>query len=307
MSPVQPHRAVTLLTLIVLALLGPVDVLAQNGRPLTLSAECVLLVDPDGRVLFAKNDQDSHAPASLVKLMTLYLAYEDLEVGRVRLDDMVHVSHAAATTPRYRMGLKTNTSVPFQTLLEGVAIASANDAATAVAEHLGGDEVSFVARMNVKARELGLTGTRFANPHGLPDVNQRSTARDLAELTNRLLRDHPDVRTLLGGQTFVYRGRVYARHIPLFSDPGGVQALKTGFTNEAGYNLSVSAWRGGQQFVMIVMGARTRQLSFLDAKKLLRFGFVEAGLEPPAPEPKVKTRAAAPTKRSLRARRAAAP
>jgi D-alanyl-D-alanine carboxypeptidase len=220
---------------------------------------------------------------------------------------MAHISHFAATTPRYRMGLKTNTSVPFHTLLEGVAIASANDAATAVAEHLSGDEASFVARMNVKARELGLTGTRFANPHGLPDANQRSTARDLAELTNRLLRDHPDVRTLLGGQTFVYKGRVYARHISLFNDPGGVQALKTGFTNEAGYNLSVSAWRGGQQFVMIVMGARTRQLSFLDAKKLLRFGFIEAGLEAPAPEPKIKARAAAPTKRSLRARRAATP
>jgi D-alanyl-D-alanine carboxypeptidase (penicillin-binding protein 5/6) len=158
--------------------------------------------------------------------------------------------------------------------------------------------------MNVKARELGLTNTRYANPHGLPDVNQRSTARDLAELTSRLLRDHPDVRTMLGGQTFIYKGRVYTRHIPLFSDPGGVQALKTGFTNEAGYNLSVSAWRGGQQFVMIVMGARTRQSSFLDAKKLLRFGFIEAGLEAPAPEAKVKTHRAAPPKRTLKARRA---
>jgi D-alanyl-D-alanine carboxypeptidase (penicillin-binding protein 5/6) len=295
-----------------LVALAPLDGLAQNGRPLILSAECVLLVDPDGRVLFAKNDQDSHAPASLVKLMTLYLAYEDLETGRVHLDDLAHVSHAAATTHRYRMGLRSNTYVPFHTLLEGVAIASANDAATAVAEHLGGDEAAFVARMNVKAQALGLTGTRFANPHGLPDSNQHSTARDLAELTSRLLRDHPDARTMLGGQTFVYNGRVYARHISLFSDPWGVQALKTGFTNEAGYNLSVSAWRGGQQFVMIVMGARTRQASFLDAKKLLRFGFIEAGLEAPAATPeikmkvrvKVKSRPALPPRRSLQPRRA---
>jgi D-alanyl-D-alanine carboxypeptidase len=307
MSPVLSSRIVTLLTCLLLTLCCPLVVLAQNGRPLTLSSECVVLVDPEGRVLFAKNDQDSHAPASLVKLMTLYLAYDDLETGRVNLDEMVHISHTAATTPRYRMGLRTNTSVPFHTLLEGVAIASANDAATAVAEHLAGDEASFVARMNIKARVLGLTNTRYANPHGLPDVNQRSTSRDLAELTSRLLRDHPDVRTLLGGQTFIYNGRVYTRHIPLFSDPGGVQALKTGFTNEAGYNLSVSAWRGGQQFVMIVMGARTRQLSFLDAKKLLRFGFIEAGLEAPAPEPRVKTHRAAPPKRTLRARRASAP
>ena len=304
MTPVLAHRVSALLTLLLVAIFVPIEALAQNGRPLTVSAECVLLVDPEGRVLFAKNDHDSHAPASLVKIMTLYLAYDHLESGRVHLEDMVHVSHAAATTPRYRMGLRTNTYVPLNTLLEGVAIASANDAATAVAEHLAGDEASFVARMNVKARELGLTSTRYANPHGLPDVNQRSTARDLAELTSRLLRDHPDVRTMLGGQTFIYKGRVYTRHIPLFSDPGGVQALKTGFTNEAGYNLSVSAWRGGQQFVMIVMGARTRQSSFLDAKKLLRFGFIEAGLEAPAPEAKMKTHRAAPPKRTLKARRA---
>src|SRR5438045_9643879 len=105
MAAVQPHRVVTLLTLLFVLFLAPPPVLAQPSRPLTLSAQCVLLVDPDGRVLFAKNDQDSHAPASLVKLMTLYLAYEDLEAGRVRLDDMAHVTHAAATTPRYRMGL----------------------------------------------------------------------------------------------------------------------------------------------------------------------------------------------------------
>jgi len=181
-------------------------------------------------------------------------------------------------------------------LLEGVAIASANDAATALAERLGGDEWSFVGRMNAKAQELELHNTRFANPHGLPDPAQRSNARDLAQLISRLLRDHPASRPMLGGQTFVYRGRVYARHIPLFNDPLGVQALKTGFTLEAGYNLAVSAWRDGQQFVMIVLGSRTRTASFLDAKKLLKYGFVEAGLETP-PEPRPEPR---PTKRARR-------
>jgi D-alanyl-D-alanine carboxypeptidase len=103
-------------------------------------------------------------------------------------------------------------------------------------------------------------------------------------LIGRLMTDHPDSRTMLGGQTFIYAGRVYARRISLFNDPGGVQALKTGFTNEAGYNLAVSAWRSGQQFLMIILGARTRQLSFLDGKKLLVNGFVELGLQAPAPE-----------------------
>jgi D-alanyl-D-alanine carboxypeptidase len=280
-------------------ILGPAVAFAQvNGRSPALNAEAVLLLDTEGRTVYAKNARLEHAPASLVKLMTLYLAFEDIEAHRASLDDPVTISQAAATTPRYRMGLRAGEVVPLRTLLEGVAIASANDAATAVAEHIAGDEATFVSRMNAKAHEVGMTATRYANPHGLPDPVQRSNARDIALLMSRLLQDHPGARTMLGGQTFIYRGRVYARHISLFNDPGGVQALKTGFTREAGYNLAVSAWRAGQQFVMIVLGATTRAQSFLDGKKLLRYGFVEAGLESHE-EPK---REPAP-KRPVRARR----
>jgi D-alanyl-D-alanine carboxypeptidase len=277
-----------LLCLLALPIVGPAVASAQNGKvPPGLSAECFLLMDSEGRVVFAKNAEDEHAPASLVKMMSLYLAFEDIERGRARLEDGVYISRHATLTPKYRMGLRLGDEVPLRVVMEGVAIASANDAATALAEHLSGDEATFVARMNEKARELGLTATRFANPHGLPDPLQRTNARDMATLIGRLLADHPESRTMLGGQTFIYAGRVYARHIFLFQDPGGVQALKTGFTREAGYNLAVSAWRHGQQFLMIVLGARTRQSSFLDAKKLLLQGFVEAGLEIPAePRPK---------------------
>jgi D-alanyl-D-alanine carboxypeptidase len=289
-------RVAVALLLCVLALSTPPA--AAEVQPPRFSAEAVLLLDPEGRVIYAKNADNERAPASLVKLMTLYLACEDLDAGRADVDEMVTVSRHAATVGRYRMGLRTGEEVPLRVLLEGVAIASANDAATALAERLGGDEPTFVVRMNDKARELGLTGTRFANPHGLPDAIQRSNARDLAVLTGRLIQDYPMSRPLLGGQTFIYRGRVYARHIPLFSDPGGVQALKTGFTQEAGYNLAVSAWRGGQQFLMIVLGARTRALSFLDAKKLLHYGFVETGLETEVVKP--------PSRKSVRTRRATA-
>src|SRR5881409_1037029 len=277
----------------------PTAVAADTVQPPRFSASAVLLIDPDGRVIYAKNADNERPPASLVKLMTLYLACEDLDAGRADLDELVSVSRHAASVGRYRMGLRTGEEVPLHVLLEGVAIASANDAASALAERLAGDEPAFVARMNDKARELGLNGTRFANPHGLPDPIQRSSARDLASLTGRLIQDYPMSRPLLGGQTFIYRGRVYARHIPLFSDPGGVQALKTGFTQEAGYNLAVAAWRGGQQFLMIVLGARTRALSFLDAKRLLHYGFVETGLEAPAVKP-------APSRKSVRTRRATA-
>jgi D-alanyl-D-alanine carboxypeptidase len=273
-----------LLFLVVLACFGPDLVFAQPARALPgVTAEAFLLLDPDGRAVFAKNAEDDHAPASLVKMMSLYLAFEDIERGRARLEDLVYISRNAVLTPRYRMGLRLGDEVPLRVVMEGVAIASANDAATALAEHLGGEEALFVARMNDKAREFKLTATHFANPHGLPDPTQRTTARDMATLIGRLLADHPESRAMLGGQTFVYAGRVYARHIPLFHDPGGVQALKTGFTREAGYNLAVSAWRNGQQLLMIVLGARTRQASFLDAKKLLLHGFVELGLEEPAP------------------------
>jgi D-alanyl-D-alanine carboxypeptidase len=290
-----------LLTALVLAV--PVVATAQNGRSLGLSADCVLLLDTEGRVLYAKNPEEDHAPASLVKLMTLYLAYEDLEAGKIALDDLAVVSRNAALTGRYRMGLRAGERVPVRVLMEGVAIASANDAATALAEYLGGDEETFVDRMNAKARAFGMASTRYANPHGLPDPVQRSSARDIAHLTVRLLQDYPEARTMLGGQMFVWNGRVYARHIPLFRDPGGVQALKTGFTREAGYNLSVTAWKSGQQFVMIVLGAPSRGHSYVDAKKLLRYGFVETGLEVPAPEPRPRATPKRPVK--LRTRRAA--
>ena len=260
-----------------------------NSRPPVLSAESVLLVDTQGKVVFAKRPADSHAPASLVKLMTLYLACEALEAGRAQWEEPVIISHRVVLTPRYRMGLRAGEAVPLRTLLEGVAIASANDAAAAVAEHLGGTEEAFVAAMNAKAEELGLTHTHFANPHGLPDPNQRTTAEDLAKLILRLLDDYPSSRPLLGGATFVYRGRVYSRNIPLFRDPGGVQALKTGFTREAGYNLAISAWKSGQQFVLITLGSQTRSLSFRDAKAVLRYGFYETGLEaapPPSAPPR---------------------
>jgi D-alanyl-D-alanine carboxypeptidase len=270
---------------------------ASNGRAPAFTAEALLLIDPEGKVLFAKNAENDRAPASLVKLMTLYLACEELEAGRADLDELVTVSLHAATTAKYRMGLRAGEHVPFRVLLEGVAIASANDAATALAERLSGDEATFVERMNSKGKELGLSSTRFANPHGLPDPAQRSNARDMAQLTSRLLHDYAMSRPLLGGQTFIYRGRVYTRHIPLFNDPGGVQALKTGFTHEAGYNLAVAAWRGGQQFLMIVLGARTRSLSFLDARRLLHYGFVETGLETEV----VKR---VPARKPVRARRA---
>jgi D-alanyl-D-alanine carboxypeptidase len=245
-------------------------------RSVPVSAEAVVLLDLEtGKVLFEKNAEEDRAPASLVKMMTLYIAYDELRAGRVTRWEPVTMGPNVVRTPRFRLGLATGQVVPFDTLLAAVAIASANDAATAVAERLAESEDRFVDRMNAVAERLGLTHTVFANPHGLPDARQRTTARDMAALAEHLLRDFPESRALLGDTDFTWRGRVFRRRIPLFRDPGGVTALKTGFTLEAGYNIAVAAGRAGQRLLCVVLGAETRGLSFLDAGRLLKFGFGE--------------------------------
>jgi D-alanyl-D-alanine carboxypeptidase (penicillin-binding protein 5/6) len=172
MDAVHATRLLLSLTIVLLALAAPA-VAQTSPRPPALSAEAVILLDPEGRTVFAKNAEAERAPASLVKLMTLYLACEALEAGRADVDEPVTISPHAATTARYRMGLRAGQQVPLHVLLEGVAIASANDAAAALAEHLAGDEATFVGWMNDKAQEFGLAGTHFANPHGLPDPPAR--------------------------------------------------------------------------------------------------------------------------------------
>jgi D-alanyl-D-alanine carboxypeptidase len=249
---------------------------AAGPAPPPVTAVAVVLVDlASGKVLYEKNPQDDRAPASLVKMMTLYLAYQDVRAGQASLGDPVRISANAGRTPRFRLGLNPGQAVPLETLLAAVAVASANDAATAVAEHLAGSEEAFVRRMNAQAERMGLQHTVFANPHGLPDPRQRTTAREMAQLAENLLRDFPESRELLGETQFRWRGRVFQRRIPLFRDPGGVTALKTGFTLEAGYNLAVAAGRAGNRLLCIVLGAETRGLSFLDAGRLLKFGFGE--------------------------------
>ena len=270
-----------LLLLAVLAAVLPVRPTAAQSRngvagvpPVT--AEAVLLLDlASGKVIFEKNSSEDRAPASLVKMMTLYVAYDELKAGRIAANDLVTITPNTMRTPRFRMGLVAGQVVPLETLLAAVAIASANDAATAVAEHIAGTEERFVARMNAEAERMGLAHTLFANPHGLPDPRQRTTARDMAALAEHLLRDFPDSRELLGETEFMWRGRPFRRRIPLFRDPGGVTALKTGFTLEAGYNLTVAASRAGQRLLCVVLGAETRGLSFMDAGRLLKFGFGE--------------------------------
>jgi D-alanyl-D-alanine carboxypeptidase len=262
--------------LVVALAAGPVSAGAGEPSLSPVRAGAGLLIDlATGQVLYAKNAADDRAPASLVKLMTLYLAHEDLDSGKVRLDDPVVISQHAARTPRFRMGLDAGDSLPLRTLLLGVAVASANDAATAVAEHLEGTEEAFVIRMNRTAQAMSLAQTVFANPHGLPEPRQRTTAQDMAMLVSRLVTDFPGSRDLLAETEFAWGGRLFRRQISLFRDPGGVTALKTGYTLEARYNLAVTAVKAGHRLICIILGAETRARSFVEAARLLRFGFGE--------------------------------
>jgi serine-type D-Ala-D-Ala carboxypeptidase (penicillin-binding protein 5/6) len=263
-------------TVLAALLLAPSTSLSASVASPAVTASAGVLLDlATGRVLYEKNAAEERAPASLAKLMTLYLAYEDLRAGKVKLDDAVTITLNAERTPRYRMGVTAGQVVPFEILVAGVAIASANDAATAVADHLAGGEEPFVERMNAVALQMGLTHTHFANPHGLPDPLQRTTAHDMALLAQQLLQEYPESQDVLGQTGFTWRGRLYQRRIPLFRDPGGVDALKTGFTLDAGYNLAVAAGKAGNRLLCVILGAETRGLSFLDANRLLKFGFGE--------------------------------
>jgi D-alanyl-D-alanine carboxypeptidase len=246
---------------------------AQAASPPLTSNAALLLDLSTRRVLAAKNPEKEYPPASLAKLMTLYLAFEAMEQRGVRRYDRVLISRRAAKTAPSKMGLKAGERVALYTLLEAIAIISANDAATAAAEHLDKTEEAFVDRMNRKAKALGLTRTRFINPHGLPGPGQWSTAQDLAHLSLQLLQDHPGARELLSRRTFAYRGYLHRRQVPLYQNPGGIQALKTGYTEEAGFNLMVTAAQEGETLLCILLGASTRQARTKDARQLLHYGF----------------------------------
>lgn len=235
-----------------------------------LSAIAAAVFAPlDGELVFGKQARLVRPPASLVKLMTLLLAFEAMAEGRCAVRDAVTVGRHAATTPHPRLACRASDVLPFGTLLEAVAIRSSNLAATAVAEHVGGSEEAFVRAMNRRARALGLRATRFATPHGLPHRDQFSTAFDLARLMAHLVQHHPPAAALLGRTEFVCGERTYARRVPLLSDRSGVRALKTGFTWEADYNVAAAAGHGGNLTIAVVLGAATRARSFRDVARLL--------------------------------------
>ena len=255
---------------------------ASPERALRLRAEAALLVDlVSGEVLFSKNAEAPLAPASLTKLMTMYLALEDVAEGRVRLEDEVAVSMRAARTPSSRVPLRTGEQVPLGKLLEAMAVISANDASVAVAEYLEGTEEVFVARMNQRAAALGLTETHFTNAHGLPAAGQRSSAADMAALALRLFEDYPLALDFLSRRTFHHRNMTRIRSLGVIERVFAIECVKTAWTREAGFSLVATARQEDRHLLVVVLKARNRSQRELAARTLLRYGFARAAR--PAP------------------------
>lgn len=224
-----------------------------------------------GEVLYSKNGDSPRYPASLTKMMTLYLTFEALSSGKLRLDDRVVFSPRAAAQAPTKLGVAAGDSISVSEAIQGMAIKSANDASLAIAEKLAGSESRFTALMTLRAQELGMHDTRFVNPNGLPDTRQISTARDMAILSRALMRDYPQYYHYFSKNGFYFRGNYIKGHNRLLGN--GVDGLKTGYTRSSGFNIAISGVRDGRRLVVVVMGGPSAASRDQNAEDLLLTGF----------------------------------
>ncbi|TAJ70500.1 MAG: peptidase M15 [Phenylobacterium sp.] len=242
--------------------------------PQNSSKYAAIVVDAkSGEVLYAKRADAPRYPASITKVMTLYLAFEALASGKIQLDDPVVFSPRAAAQAPTKLGVRAGDSITVQQAMQGMVTRSANDAAVAMAEKLGGTEQRFATLMTLRAQELGMVNSHFANAHGLPDSRNISTARDLAILSRAVMRDYPQYYRLFSTKNFEFRGQSIRNHNGLLYTMDGVDGLKTGFTNASGFNLAVSAVRDNRRLIAIVMGGPTAATRNKVAEGLLLTGF----------------------------------
>ena len=251
----------------------------------------VLMEISTGTVLYESNSHEKLAPASVTKVMTMLLIMEAIDSGKIRWEDTVTASEAAAAKGGSQVYLKVGETMTVSDMVKSIAVSSANDCACAMAEHIAGSEAGFVSLMNQRAQELGMTDTVFVNCTGLDDApdaqNHKTSAYDIALMSRELLKNHPDIKkfttiwmdTIRNG-TF---GLSNTNKLIRFYD--GATGLKTGFTSGAGYCLSASAEREGMGLIAVVMGAETSQKRNAACKSLLDYGFANfAVINPELPE-----------------------
>ena len=232
---------------------------ALGGTPASAQSKYAsIVIDAgNGEVLYRANADDPKYPASLTKMMTLYLTFEALQKKRVKLGQYFTISRKAASQPPTKLDLKAGRKIRIEHAILGLVTKSANDAAMVLAEGIGGSETRFVRMMNQKAKRLGMMRTSFRNPSGLPDSDQVTTARDLATLANALIRDYPKFYPYFSRASFTYQGVQHPNHNRLMEIYQGMDGLKTGYIRASGFNLAASAVRDGRRLIAIVMGGDT--------------------------------------------------
>lgn len=258
-------KGLVILTLLLLFLINPVQ-----ANPLHAS----IVIDANtGEVLHELHANASRYPASLTKMMTLYMLFEALERRKLTLDTRMRVSAHAASMPSTNINLQTGDSISVRDAIPALIVRSANDVAVVVAEALGGTETNFSRMMIAKAGKLGMGSTIFRNASGLPNNEQKTTARDMATLSTRLMKDFPRHYHYFSTQSFTYKGITYNSHNRMVRNTHGVDGLKTGFIRASGFNVATSAKRGNRRVIAVVMGGATAAFRDQQVAQLLDRSF----------------------------------
>jgi D-alanyl-D-alanine carboxypeptidase len=258
-----------------LSALSPTAAQAQIG---SYRYSSIVVDDASGKVTEAVNADSPRYPASLTKLMTLYLTFEAIRDHRITLNQIVPVSVHAASMEPSKLGLVPGTRFTVEDGILAIVTKSANDAACALGELVGGDEDRFAQMMTLRARALGMTHSTFRNASGLPDPQQMTTARDLALLAHHLIEDFPAEYHYFSVPSFYFHGREIPNHDRMLTDYEGADGLKTGYTVAAGHNLVTSALRGGVRLIGVVMGAASNPERDVHMASLLDNGFTQLGV-----------------------------
>ena len=263
--------------------LGVLAVFQLAGAEPAEARYASIVIDADtGEVLRSRNADVRRYPASLTKMMTLYLLFEALDNGRLSLDSRLKVSKRAARQPASKLWVKAGSTIRVEDAIKSLIVKSANDVAVVVAEALGGTEKKFAKRMTEKARALGMSRTTFRNASGLPNRAQQSTARDMGRLARALMRDFPHRYHYFDDQRFRYGGKLHRTPNRLLGNYSGMDGMKTGYIRASGFNLVASAERDGRRVIAVVFGGKTSRSRNAHVSNLLDLGFTRLASRKPA-------------------------
>ena len=243
--------------------------------------DAALVMDAEtGRVLYARSGDAARAPASLTKIMTLYLIFDQIKAGRMSLTDEMTASANAAAQKPTKLGIKKGGTITVEQAIYALVIQSANDVAVVVAEHIGGSEQQFARMMTQRARDLGMKRTTFRNPSGLPDAGQITTARDMAILARATMRNHPDLYRYFSATEFTWKGKTTKTHNRVLTGLAGANGIKTGYTRASGFNLTTSAERKGKRLIGVVLGGDSWKSRDDEMKAMLEAWFAQLERRP---------------------------